>query len=177
MGSHRTVSTDQTPYSNHRADTRQSPYTAPYTAQTPYSKPSPDTIQTGQGMGLTGCLGGETESMEDVLKMPCTALVNWEDIKTEIICSNVIQKNNILFARKLDKTLLAVAREGDKNAKNFDNLWCAPARRKVLYKILEEWEKENSKKTTVQKLMGALSVPGFMDVRLRVEDLLKRNCF
>ena len=25
-------------------------------------------------MGLTGCLGGETESMEDVLKMPCTAL-------------------------------------------------------------------------------------------------------
>ena len=123
--------------------------------------------------------------------------MNWEDIKTEIICSNVIQKNNILFARKLDKTLLAVAREGDKNvsslgliictfppylviyfkAKNFDNLWSAPARRKVLYKILEEWEKENSKKTTVQKLMGALSVPGFMDVRLRVEDLLKRNCF
>jgi len=115
--------------------------------------------------------------MEDVLKMPCTALVNWEDIKTEIICSNVIQKNNILFAKKLDKTLLAVAKEGDKKAKNYDNLWSAPARRKVLYKILEEWEKENSKKTTVQKLMGALSVPGFMDVRLRVEDLLKRNCF
>ena len=62
-------------------------------------------------------------------------------------------------------------------AKNYDNLWSAPARRKVLYKILEEWEKENSKKTTVQKLMGALSVPGFMDVKLRVEDLLKRNCF
>ena len=41
-------------------------------------------------------------------------LVNWEDIKTEIICSNVIQKNNILFAKKLDKTLLAVAKEGDK---------------------------------------------------------------
>ena len=61
--------------------------------------------------------------------------------------------------------------------KHFDNLWSAPARRKVLYKILEEWEKENSKKTTVQKLMGALSVPGFMDVKLRVEDLLKGNCF
>jgi hypothetical protein len=120
--------------------------------------------------------------------------VNWEDIKTEIICSNVIQKNNILFARKLDKALIKIAKEGDKNvcillhsgvavifisfkAKNFDNLWSAPARRKVLYKILEEWEKENSKKTTVQKLMGALSVPGFMDVKLRVEDLLKRNCF
>ena len=119
--------------------------------------------------------------------------VNWEDIKTEIICSNVIQKNNILFARKLDKALIKVAKEGDKNvclvalwrgsnilsfkAKNYDNLWSAPARRKVLYKILEEWEKENSKKTTVQKLMGALSVPGFMDVKLRVEDLLKRNCF
>jgi hypothetical protein len=41
--------------------------------------------------------------------------VNWEDIKTEIICSNVIQKNNILFARKLDKALIKVAKEGDKN--------------------------------------------------------------
>merc|ERR1711892_1530309 len=127
-------------------------------------------------MGLPACLG-EEENMEDVLRMPCTALVNWEDIKAEIIYSNVIQKNNVLFAKKLDKTLLKVAKEGDKDAKNFDNLWSAPARRKVLYKILEEWEKENSKKTTVQKLMGALSVPGFMDVRLRVEDLLKRNCF
>ena len=70
--------------------------------------------------------------MEDVLRMPCTALgqflnllklhfmfflflVNWEDIKTEIICSNVIQKNNVLFAKKLDKTLIKVAKEGDKN--------------------------------------------------------------
>ena len=41
--------------------------------------------------------------------------MNWEDIKTEIICSNVIQKNNILFAKKLDKTLIKIAKEGDKN--------------------------------------------------------------
>ena len=72
--------------------------------------------------------------MEDVLRMPCTALggfwtevrlsfvtfncnisfpVNWEDIKAEIIYSNVIQKNNVLFARKLDKTLIKVAKDGD----------------------------------------------------------------
>ena len=73
--------------------------------------------------------------MEDVLRMPCTALgrfltevrlsfvtfncisfaVNWEDIKAEIIYSNVIQKNNVLFARKLDKTLIKVAKDGDKH--------------------------------------------------------------
>ena len=86
-------------------------------------------------MGLPKCLGGEEVVCEDVLRMPCTALggfwtevrlsfltfnciyfsVNWEDIKTEIIYSNVIQKNNVLFARKLDKTLIKVAKDGDKH--------------------------------------------------------------
>ena len=44
--------------------------------------------------------------------------MNWDDIKTEIVRSNVIQKNNILFAKKLDKSLVKVAKEGDKNVSN-----------------------------------------------------------
>ena len=39
---------------------------------------------------------------------------NWEDIKYEISCSNVIQRDNVLFAKKLDKSLLVMAKEGDK---------------------------------------------------------------
>ena len=39
---------------------------------------------------------------------------NWEDIKYEISCSNVIQRDNVLFAKKLDKTLVVMAKEGDK---------------------------------------------------------------
>ena len=39
---------------------------------------------------------------------------NWEDIKYEISCINVIQRDNVLFAKKLDKTLVVMAKEGDK---------------------------------------------------------------
>ena len=42
---------------------------------------------------------------------------NWEDIKDEISHSNVIQRDNILFAKKLDKNLMAIAKEGDKDVK------------------------------------------------------------
>ena len=40
---------------------------------------------------------------------------NWEDIKHEISCSNVIQRDNLLFAKKLDKNLIPIAKEGDKD--------------------------------------------------------------
>ena len=46
----------------------------------------------------------------------------------------------------------------------------------MLSHILEEWVKMNSKKTTVKKLMTALSLPGLFDVKLRVEKLLLQNC-
>ena len=39
---------------------------------------------------------------------------NWEDIKYEISCSNVIQRDNVMFAKKLDKTLVVMAKEKDK---------------------------------------------------------------
>ena len=42
-------------------------------------------------------------------------------------------------------------------------------------KIMEEWVKVNNKEPTVQRLLSALSVPGFMDVKLRVEKLLEKN--
>ena len=46
----------------------------------------------------------------------------------------------------------------------------------MLYAILNEWVKVNSKKTTVKKLMSALGLPGWFDVKLRVEKLLEENC-
>ena len=41
--------------------------------------------------------------------------VNWDDIKNVISYSNVIQRDNLLFAKKLDKELVSVALEGDKH--------------------------------------------------------------
>ena len=117
-------------------------------------------------------------------------LANWEDIKYEISCSNVIQRDNVLFAKKLDKTLVGMAKETDKEvmvvmmnlvyimiqAKSNERLWTVSARRAVLTKIMEEWLAVQKKEPTVRRLMRALSVPEFMDVKLRVETLLERNC-
>ena len=60
-------------------------------------------------------------------------------------------------------------------AKNFDNLWAVQARRALLFRILDKWVKKNSKEAIVEKLVIALSVSGFMDVKLRVEKLLEMN--
>ena len=49
-------------------------------------------------------------------------------------------------------------------------------RRAVLNKIMEEWVRLQKKEPTVRRLMTALSVPEFMDVKLRVENLLEMNC-
>ena len=60
-------------------------------------------------------------------------------------------------------------------AKGDEQMWCASARRKVMYAIMEEWLKTNSNKSTVKKLLSALSGPGWLDVKLRVETLLMEN--
>ena len=60
-------------------------------------------------------------------------------------------------------------------AKNYDNLWEVHVRRDVLMKILDEWVIVCGDKAVVESLMLALSTPGFMDVKLRVEILLARN--
>ena len=60
-------------------------------------------------------------------------------------------------------------------AKSDEQLWSERARRKVLQAILSEWVKVNKKKTTVKKLMTALSFPGWFDVKLRVEKMLEMN--
>ena len=54
-------------------------------------------------------------------------------------------------------------------------MWTVGARRAVLNKIMEEWVAVQKKEPTVRRLMRALSVPEFMDVKLRVETLLERN--
>ena len=42
---------------------------------------------------------------------------NWDAIKNEISYSNVIQRDNLVFAKKLDKNLVAIAVEGDKHVR------------------------------------------------------------
>jgi hypothetical protein len=44
-----------------------------------------------------------------------------------------------------------------------------------MFAIVEEWLKLNSNQTTVKKLLSALSHPGWLDVKLRVETLLLEN--
>ena len=39
--------------------------------------------------------------------------MNWDDIKNAISYSNVIQRDNLLFAKKLNKNLVSIAKEGD----------------------------------------------------------------
>ena len=54
-------------------------------------------------------------------------------------------------------------------------MWGERARRVLLRKIMEEWVTADNKEHTVHRLLSALSVPGFMDVRIRVEKLLEKN--
>ena len=42
-------------------------------------------------------------------------------------------------------------------------------------KIMDEWQSKQNREPTVQKLLSALSVPGFMDVKFRVIKLLEKN--
>jgi hypothetical protein len=44
-----------------------------------------------------------------------------------------------------------------------------------MYALVDEWLKLNSNKTTVKNLMSALSLPDWLDVKLRVETLLLEN--
>ena len=54
-------------------------------------------------------------------------------------------------------------------------MWAEKARRAVLKKIMDEWVTKPNREPTVEKLMSALTVPGFMDVKFRVEKLLEKN--
>ena len=43
--------------------------------------------------------------------------------------------------------------------------------------MLDKWVKKNSEEAVVEKLVTALSVSGFLDVKLRVEKLLEMNLY
>ena len=45
--------------------------------------------------------------------------VNWEDIKAEICRSNIMQRDNMVFAKKLNKNLVKLAKEKNKYVSNF----------------------------------------------------------
>lgn len=113
--------------------------------------------------------------MQEVMCRPCTSLGNWAEIKDEISCSNVLQRDNVSFARKLDRNLLELAKEEDKDAKSFEQLWTERRRRAVMHKILEEWVKEHSEGATVSRLLSALGAAAHMDIRLRVEKLVEKT--
>ena len=49
------------------------------------------------------------------------------------------------------------------------------ARRRALIRILDQWVKEYHEEAVVEKLLAALSVSGFFDVKLRVEKLVEKN--
>jgi len=120
------------------------------------------------------CFKGE-ERLEEIADCCCYELENWEDIKYQICYSNVIQRDNLLFARRLDKSLVLLAKEKAKEAKSTDNLWTSRSRRMMLELIIEEWISCNRKRPTVKRLMSALSEPEFLDVKLKVERLLEQN--
>ena len=48
-------------------------------------------------------------------------------------------------------------------------------RRAILVQIMDEWVSMSGDKANVDILLEALSEPGFMDIKLRVEKLLERN--
>merc|ERR1712106_232106 len=141
------------------------------------NKPAPlQQKQMGFKKFLKFLKGEDDGRLDDILmRMPCTALWNWEDIREEISNSNIVQRDNVKFAKKLNKDIAKLAKEKDTEAKDNAHLWSPRARRKMLTHLLEEWVKLNSKKTTVKKLMTALSLPGLFDVKLRVEKLILKN--
>ena len=48
-----------------------------------------------------------------LLLCPVTELASWEDIKEEMLLSNVLQRDNVLFARRLHPSLETSARLSD----------------------------------------------------------------
>ena len=48
-------------------------------------------------------------------------------------------------------------------------------RRAILVDIMDHWATTSGDLANVEMLLEALSVPGFMDIKLRVEKLLQRN--
>merc|ERR1712032_972564 len=113
------------------------------------------------------CIAGEPDDhLRDVRDTPCIRLRNWEEIKYEISLSNVIQRDSAVFAKKLAKKLYEFANEKEEQAKNYENLWEVHVRRNFLLAILDQWVKECGDEATVGDLLEALSIPGFMDVKL-----------
>ena len=48
---------------------------------------------------VCGACTGSQQGLEDIMRSPCTALVNWEDILDEICRSNILQRDNLKFIK------------------------------------------------------------------------------
>ena len=101
-------------------------------------------------------------------------------VRQSEVCKKVEQRSGESCQRKIRSCNNKVQQTHSESivyfkAQNDDNLWSERARRKVILAIISEWLKGNSKKTTVKKLLSALSGPGWLDVKLRVEKLMLLN--
>ena len=47
------------------------------------------------------CTGGQ-QGLEDIMRSPCTDLLNWDDILDEICRSNILQRDNLKFIKVRD---------------------------------------------------------------------------
>merc|ERR1719510_1959503 len=72
-----------------------------------------------------------TSLPQSTLLLSVTTLDNWDEIQEEMMMSNVLQRDNVLFARKLDPLLETSARLNDQKAKS-EKLWTAVASRPAL---------------------------------------------
>ena len=87
---------------------------------------------------FTGLLG--EDRLVHIMPLPCTDLgrnnhvttlpryalvaVNWEAIMDEICRSNIMQRDNKKFAKKLDKNLAKLAKEKNKTVSKFSMQYC-----------------------------------------------------
>ena len=67
---------------------------------------------------LSSCRARVDSSLDvAVLRRPVLELENWAEIKEEMMVSNVIQRDNVILARKLHPDLEPAAKINDKNVR------------------------------------------------------------
>ena len=81
---------------------------------------------------------------------------------------------NVILVHPVDN-LIGLVMLNIWQAKNYENLWEVHVRRAILVDIMDHWATTSGDQANVEMLLEALSVPGFMDIKLRVEKLLQRN--
>jgi len=114
----------------------------------------------------------DTQLEVSILMTRVLDLNTWSDIREEMVISNVLQRDNIILAKRLHPNLERSARIWDENAKT-EKLWNAQARREVVQSVLDSWIEECRDDATVEVLLVALSYPDFKDMKMRIEGMIE----